>query len=354
MKILRSAFPMLTVLFALACDGESSVTEVPDTPTQPEAVDTLSSPLASPEITALNLSDVSAEVGSGEMAQGESSAPTVDVPLALHVYSNRTQYVLGEPVQLFVEFRNLTDREVQTRAILFLDHGLSVHITRLGGERWRFIDRLHTGITVPTAGPIHAHDSWGFHQFLAHSDVGEGRLPFPEPGMYRIDVGATIEIEGAGNFEHLLAEPVAIEVIEPVREDDRTVYDIFLQPNVARAIQQLGGDEQIKDAMMQVLEIAPESVFAEHAHYLLGTMLMIQGNYLQANEHFYEVYERVPGFYMKEMVLLNILTCFHWADEPERALRVCEALLEINPRMANRQNPLLQIYLRRLGDGSQS
>jgi hypothetical protein len=353
-KILRFALPVIMVIAALACGGESSVTETPEAPTQPRSGDSLADLTTPAEASEPSLTDVSSNAESAEIAQGESSPSTVDVPLALHVYSNRTQYVLGEPVQLFVEIRNLTDREVQMRATLFLDHGLSIHITPLGGERWRFIDRLHSGITIPTAGPIQAHDSWGFHQFLVHSDVGEGRVPFPTPGLYRIDLGATIEIDGEGRYEHLLAESVAIEVIEPVREDDQAVFDIFFQPNVANAIQQLGGDEQIEDAMMQVLDLAPESIFAEHANYLLGTMHMTQGNYLRANEHFYEVYERVPGFYMKEMVMLNIVTCFHWADEPERARDVCEALLQINPRMANRQNPILQIYLQQMSDDSET
>ena len=161
MKILRSAPPVLMVIAALACGGESPVTEAPEIPAQPQPVDSPTESAVSPETSLESHSAVTSETESAEMAEGETTSPAVDVPLALRAYSNRTQYVLGEPVQLFIEFHNLTDQEVQTRAILFLDHGLSVHITPVGGERWRFIDRFHRGITVPTAGPIRAHSSRG-------------------------------------------------------------------------------------------------------------------------------------------------------------------------------------------------
>ena len=57
-------------------------------------------------------------------------------------------------------------------------------------------------------------ESWGFYQFIAHSEVEGCGAPFPTPGFYRLDVQVATLLEDNRMVDILLTDPVGIEVIE--------------------------------------------------------------------------------------------------------------------------------------------
>jgi hypothetical protein len=278
-------------------------------------------------------------------APGSPVAGGPGVPLSLSIHTSRTVYLLGEPVQVYLLYRNLTDEEFILRGNYFLDRDLSIEITDEEGQRRRFVDRIRTGITVPNRARIRPGGTRGFFETIAYSDTGDGGLPFPRPGLYRIDATSTVQIEGSPVRDVLLADPVTIRVSEPTEESDRAVHEIFLLPEVANSVQRKYATTDVEDALERVIELAPESRFAEHAHLLLATIEMEHQLWLRANEHLYAVYERRGSHYAKDLILLGIFANFHWAEEPERALIVLKILLELFPHQRDAGNPLVDSYI---------
>lgn len=315
----------------------------PQPPLAPGSPETLSPAPATPEISAVEPAAASPE-----------AEPEPEVPIAVAVYTNRTQYLLGEPVQIFLQIRNCSRRPVVVRSNYALDKALHIFITPAHGQTWRFIDRIRTGLTIPNVTTIPAGESKGFYVTLAHCAIEGHEVPFPTPGLHRLDVRVDAELDDSGRIDTLLAPPVTFEVIEPVRAEDRAVFDIFLQPEVCRAIQEKEPPESLEDMMLQVLELAPDSVYAEHAHVLLAILAMGRQEWLRANEHLYPVYEREGGFYPKDLILTGIMSNFHSAGEPEKALAVCRVLLDLFPNMRDRRDPLIDAYVARFIDAQQA
>lgn len=275
----------------------------------------------------------------------ESAEPIPDVPVRMTVVSSKTQYLLGEPVQLFVLFENRGRQQVILRGNFFLDRGMRLLITPANGRQWQFIDRLHTGISVPVVYQLPPGGSRGFYEFVAHAGVGEQPLPFPEPGFYRIDVQTSVLLDDSQNLDYILAEPVHIEILPPPTPADQHASEILLDPAVASGVQALRASPEVEESLRTVIATAPESVYAEHAHFLLATIEMERQSWLRANEHLYPVYERVDGYYPKDIVLGHILSNFDAAGETERAMRVGAVMRELWPTLRPGNNQLLERYL---------
>jgi hypothetical protein len=288
----------------------------------------------------------SAEPTAGAPPPAQAAPP--DVPVALKVYSNRTQYLLGEPVQLYLLFTNLTDAPVKIRSDYFLDKALNITITPAHGQPWRFIDRYHTGITLPNVTELGPREARGFYIFLAHSDLPGHDLPFPEAGLYRVDTEVATSLnENRQRLDIIRSEPVTIQVVDSVHPEERAAAEIFERPAVARAVQAMQASDELEAPLEEVLRLAPNSAFAEHADFLLATIAMGRSEYLKANEYLYPVYYREDGYYPKDFILINIMTNFHFGEEPEKALAVCRVLVDLFPRIVNRNNPLVSAYVSR-------
>jgi len=353
----RNCLIILAILaVGLGCDraeppavGEPAVSDPTSAAPPPPPAD---EPVASPEISVS--SDVVAspeqDPASPEYVAVASAvaaaAPRSEIPIRFDIFPRRTQFLLGEPVEIFVQHTNLWDEDVAVRCNYFLDQGFEIWITDSSGESFRFIDEIHGGIPLTNYARIPAGESRGFYELLIHSEVDNRGAVFTEPGLYRIDAQVNAQIDVLGEeILLLLAPPITVEVIEPFTDEDLAVHEIFLWPEVTQALQAMSAPPELEEPMQTVLEHAPDSVFAEHAHFLLSTILMEREEWLPANEHLYEVYSNPDGFYPKDMILINILHCFDEANEPERAVATCRVLLELFPEVRRRNVSLVDSYI---------
>jgi hypothetical protein len=273
-----------------------------------------------------------------------------EVPVALQVLPSRSTYTLGEPVQLYMLYRNLSDNHVQFQSDLFLDKDLAITITEASGETWRFVDKYRMGITIPMRIGIEPGESHGFARWVTHSEVNDRPVPFSHVGLYRIEVASSIQLAGSRLRDTLLAPPIAISVLEPIDEAEREAAELMLLPEVAHSVQRLYAEPDVEESLRRVIELSPESAFGEHANFLLATIEMGREEWLPANEHLYSIYYKTDGIYPKDQVLSGIFTNFHWAEEPERALAVLEILIDLFPQYRASSQPLIKSYIQEFID----
>ncbi len=291
-----------------------------------------------PTVFALMATSAAAAVTSAE-----AEAPAFDVPLILSAHSNRTQYVLGEPVQVYLRFSNPSEDPVQFQTDFFFDEALNAFITNPHGQHWQFVDRIHTGYAIPVTATLDPGEARGVRKTIAHSDFAG--LPFPEPGLYRLDFQLEMLLNAQPPLEIIRSSPITIEIIEPVRPADIAVHETFMQLEVAAAIQRGRAlDDSLVPALREALETAPDSLFAEHAHFLLASVAMMEEEYLRANEHLYEIYPLLDGFHAKNQILMSIINNFHFSEERERALACAEIYLDLFPETQIDRNQLLRYY----------
>jgi hypothetical protein len=287
----------------------------------------------------LSLSALSAPMPDEPAAASQS-------PITIRAYANQTAYTLGEPVQFYLLLENVSDTTQQFNANMAMDKGLQVFITPLYQRTRRFVDRA-TGAIMPSAMSMEPGEVRGVFQHLHWSTIGDGSLAFPDPGMYRIDIGVTLAFQDGFQItdtQQILADPISIQIFEPLTDAEREASEIMRQPEVARSLQLRNPSEAAIPELERLIEVAGDTLFSEHAHFLLGMNLAEQEEFIPSNRHLYAVYEQEDWFYPKDMILIGILTNYHWADEPERALAVCQVLLELYPEDRERRHPMVEIY----------
>lgn len=235
-----------------------------------------------------------------------------DRGLELTLSTAKSEYLVGEPVLLRLEFKN-TGGEAEKLLLSFnaFEDFCSFHFRDWRGQTFR----RTTGVSGPLLGA--SREQHGFALLPGESRHGyrpvfRGRLPegglvFPEPGNYEV------WCEFWGWDSTLTSNVVRITVVEPEGDDQRAFED-FSHWSTGMLVASDGlvpwhADEAV-DHWTTVIEEWPSSTYAPYALFYLASYERQHGDPGKARDLYERLLAEYEPFAYTEMAEFHLADCY--------------------------------------------
>ena len=215
------------------------------------------------------------------------AASTGPLELELRVH-REPRFEFLEPVVVELRLKNVSTTPMVVDAHALQGDGLSVVVTREGGEAKRWLPFARY-CTAPEPRVLQPGEAMYTSLFVS---AGSGGWLVSEPGTYTL-FAATEASPGLGN----LSSPLRIVVERPVSDAAERLADDVFTSEVAHVLA-FGGSrvlESANETLREVTEQLPESRAAVHANAVLGTPMAGDGKVLVVDDSGTEQVEVVPA-----------------------------------------------------------
>jgi hypothetical protein len=264
--------------------------------------------------------------------------------------TNKTEYVLGEPVFLQLVLSNLTtDKVFEIYGHLHPANDLEVKIWRSGGIPRRYTmglsDVIFPGISYTlTPRSLHGH-RW----MLCHERENASGFLFDRPGMYNISVRAQLTVNG---LPQTVPFKMQIRVVEPPPAQ-KPAFDLIWNPQCAQDLQASKADASTLAIWEKLGRVHSRSVWAPYA-----AMLLSRAEWESEETDYEDVASRLtslarsyPDFPMRDDVYYAAAGCEDRLGRPVQALRWLLRMMREYPKTPNADasKVLFRKYLAREG-----
>ena len=202
-----------------------------------------------------------------------SAQPKVGMKMVLP----KSEYALGEPVELKIYIKNLSSASVSfITCPSLVEGGIDISIIYPDGNKKSYVGIFEESF-YPTIEIIISPEEVKYIKFrmLYDRDTISGYV-FEKPGKYRISCGASAVINKKLQFFNL--SDVYLEVTSPENESDKKIITHLLKKDFVYDIHKSLATKKSVDLLTKIADEYPKSSLAPYCLFALG-------NYLTTNEN---------------------------------------------------------------------
>ena len=280
-------------------------------------------------------------------AQAQATASISEQGIRVELTLDKTELVVGEPVNLIVKVVNDSSRSPVSNfsaKFFFTEaNGVKVMVSPPGELPARY-EGADQRIMYPSVEVnLQKGESWREIMPLIYDNRADNGYLFNKPGRYVVSAELTGSILREATPAVVSRPPTAVTV-KSADDNSAAAFKFLANPDMAKSLQNgMAENEQVAKTARKVASDFPDTPYAPYALYLAATWNMRpQGpNYDQAASDFRAMVERYPSHVMVSPSVFNLVLCSMALKQEDVARDWFWYLRDADPAYAlmRRENP---------------
>jgi tetratricopeptide (TPR) repeat protein len=233
-------------------------------------------------------------------------------PLELKIETNKTKYLVGEPIYLWLVIKNTSGKFQQFSSELSYVSDFELNVIKPEELPKRYIATMKPGLYPQVVYEMWPGDQKKVDYTILYDDGAQNGLLFDKPQRAKLSCKLAYNI--ADVYPHRFYFPnIDIEIVAPSGEDAEALK-LLLQKNIIFDLHRGFATEQTKPVLQELLQKYPKSTYAALALYTLAGGEILPQNPTQNYEKAIELYKKVisdyPNFPPMDYVYYRIAGCY--------------------------------------------
>ncbi|KPL09012.1 hypothetical protein AMJ85_07350 [candidate division BRC1 bacterium SM23_51] len=241
--------------------------------------------------------------------------------LRTFAFTNKTEYVLGEPVLVKLVFANWSHEDTfELQGYWHPANDFEILVARSGEIPERYTAGIKDILVPATTYLLPPLSLRTRRWLLCHEPERENGFLLDQPGLYTIACQARVAINRTPRV--LKLDEIRVQIKEPTAEQEQ-VLKLILRPECAKDLQEVRARDETAQIWEDLAQRFPKSLWAPYAKLLLARRALdtATGDFTALAEQFEAIARDYPDFPLRDDVYYACALSWDRMGKPLEALR---------------------------------